>query len=196
MSRLHPHKSLYDADMTEAIYPRPTLPSLRSQVGEYLPESSTSSQPDFCHSYYHQNIRNSGSRRLSISSSSLASVNAPRSSMVRSPSTDGRRFGTSSALDSHQALLPPSLAANVLPGISSRNSSLTASGNIPPVATTRSTVSVACTNCRSAHLACSDGRPCRPCLQTGWAATALMSSPKKVAALARLNSHLLVSKRR
>ncbi|KNZ57838.1 uncharacterized protein VP01_2060g3 [Puccinia sorghi] len=177
MSRLRPHKSLYDAETPEAIYPRPTLPSLRSQVGEYLPESSTSSQPNFHHSYYHQNTRipssDSGSRRLSISSSSLASVNAPRSSMIRSPSTDGRRYGSTSALDSHQALLPPSPAANVSPGISSRNSSLTASGNVPPVGTTRSTVSVACTNCRSAHLACSDGRPCRRCLQTGRAATCI-----------------------
>ncbi|PLW57516.1 hypothetical protein PCANC_02661 [Puccinia coronata f. sp. avenae] len=181
MSRSHRHKSLYDAENPEAICPRPTLPSLRSQVGEYLPESSTSSQPNFHHSYYHQNATmpsESGSRRLSISSSSLTPVNAPRSAMIRTPSTDGRRYSSSSTLHSHPTLLPSS-PGNASGGMINRTPSSNTSGYAPPSTATRSTVSVACTNCRSAHLACSDGRPCRRCLQTGRAATCIDVEPKK-----------------
>ncbi|KAA1065417.1 hypothetical protein PGTUg99_018176 [Puccinia graminis f. sp. tritici] len=179
MSRSRSHKSLYDTETPETISSRPTLPSLRSQVGEYLP---TSSQPDFHHSYYHhQNTgrpSESGSRRLSISSTSLASAGTPRSSMIRTPSTDGRRYGSSATIGAHPSLLPAS-PGNTSAGINTRNSALSASGNVPPVTATRSTVSVACTNCRSAHLACSDGRPCRRCLQTGRAATCIDVEPKK-----------------
>ncbi|OAV89450.1 hypothetical protein PTTG_05999 [Puccinia triticina 1-1 BBBD Race 1] len=181
MSHSRYHKSLYDAETPETMCPRPTLPSLRSQVGEYLPESSTSSHPDFHHSYYHHNTgrpSESGSRRLSISSSSLTSASAHRSSMIRTPSTDGRRYGSSATINAHPTLLPSS-PGNASAGMNTRHPSISTSTHVPPVTATRSTVSVACTNCRSAHLACSDGRPCRRCLQTGRAATCIDVEPKK-----------------
>ncbi|KAH9469827.1 hypothetical protein Pst134EA_007104 [Puccinia striiformis f. sp. tritici] len=183
MSQLRSHRSLYDVETPETNCARPTLPSLRSQVGEYLPESSTPIQPDFHRSYHHQNTgrpSESRSRRLSISSSSLTSASATMSSMIRTPSTDGRHYASSSTLNLHPNHLPSS-PLHTSSGIGTRHTSsgATSSTQVPPVTATRSTVSVACTNCRSAHLACSDGRPCRRCLQTGRAATCIDVEPKK-----------------
>lgn len=50
-------------------------------------------------------------------------------------------------------------------------------------------VSVACTNCRSAHLACSETRPCRRCVQTGRSATCIDVEVSRISVQLLLLSH-------
>lgn len=182
MNHSRPYKNLYDAGNPEALCPRPTLPSLRSQVGEYLPQSSSSPSfhPDYHRPHCYQDTRippDTGSRRLSTSSSSFSGPNCSRSATMRSPSTDGRRYASSSTMSPHPAAFQSSSVMSST--LSARPTPLHGSTNTLGITATRSTVSIACTNCRSAHLACSDGRPCRRCLQTGRAATCIDVEPKK-----------------
>ncbi|MBW0518919.1 hypothetical protein O181_058634, partial [Austropuccinia psidii MF-1] len=171
---------------SEGLSTRPTLPSLRSQVGEYLPQSSThSSKSTLQHSGFpppYQHLGDSNSTRLSSSSSSLINnSNSPKVSLDRLQSLNNKNqnstnFNPSNIRTTSRISISDSNSNSIL---ESRKNS--ANNNIISPLTTapRSTVSVACTNCRSAHLACSDGRPCRRCLQTGRAGTCMDVEPKK-----------------
>ncbi|KAG0151189.1 hypothetical protein CROQUDRAFT_86985 [Cronartium quercuum f. sp. fusiforme G11] len=147
---------------------RPTLPSLRSQVGEYLPEPTpyTSHPSSHGHDPFHSDYH----RRQSMSSSSMHFLPSPvQASFPRPPSTDSRRLSSSTSMAIYRTSTPgPHTSSSIHSGSTSYTS-----GPPPAVNATRSTVSVACTNCRSAHLACSDVRPCRRCVQTGRSATCI-----------------------
>lgn len=146
---------------------RPTLPSLRSQVGEYLPEPDPrklyqlSHVPDFHHSH----------RRPSITSSSISP--GPRSSFSRPQLADDRSLSSTTSGSTSSSGPHTSSSMHSGSGSYSNGASQT------PMNATRSTVAVACTNCRSAHLACSETRPCRRCVQTGRSATCIDVEPKK-----------------
>ncbi|KAH9814851.1 hypothetical protein DFH28DRAFT_284587 [Melampsora americana] len=139
---------------------RPTLPSLRSQVGEYLPEPhprelyQLSHAPDSYHSHRRQSI------------TSLTMSPGRRSSFSRPHLPDDRSLSSSAGPHPSSAM-------------QSGSGSYTSGASQPPMNATRSTVSVACTNCRSAHLACSETRPCRRCVQTGRSATCIDVEPRK-----------------
>ncbi|CAH7684540.1 hypothetical protein BY996DRAFT_6430794 [Phakopsora pachyrhizi] len=175
-----PRSSLYGQPEIQALSSKPTLPSLRSQVGEYLPQTSRRASISGLNNAYHHQEATPPMEPASGGRSTTSSLLG--SSVIYRGETS--RVGPSALSTSSNLLRTQSRNSNIPPPESSKSirSEQKSYGSVAPPSqssATRSTVSVACTNCRSAHLACSDARPCRRCVQTGRSSTCIDVEPRK-----------------